>query len=375
MKKILLILLACTALSSVWAQDLSSYYNYMLNKYNINSAYIGAGDSYMGAMNSRAQMTDVEGGPTNLMFALQGPLFKDQGLGLKVISDTRGIFNTTRTDAMYSHNFEVDSNMSFRLGLSAGVISRRITNKNLNTNATLFSEDDPTLSASDFNQTNFVAGFGFMVKWKELEVGFSAPHIVENASLFNQHFVGSLYYSYKPTNSKWNIQPWAMYQALPVSPDLFDVAVKGEWDEKVFVQVGYATNNSIKSAVGLSVKGFGLAYMYEHSTGNVKNLSASTHELMLTVSIKKKKKVTLEIEEDESVETRLNNMIEYMSSLMEDETKYEKAFIQEEIKKIQRELNTILQENNEENAEDVAEKLGKIEEQIDFLIEKYNVQD
>lgn len=349
------------------AQDFGSFYSYMLNPFNINSAYSGDGDRIVANLNSRSQFTGVEGAPSNIMFGLHAPVFTDQGVGLKMISDTRGVFEVTRIDGMYSQRFNIDEETSIRFGLSVGLLNRSLDASNISGDAQQQVLADPTLSSGAFNSTHFVAGFGVLGNWKSLEIGMSAPHVIENASGFNQHLVFSLGYDYAIENTKWTVKPWAMYQNLPVTTNIFDVAVKGTWNDKVMTQLAYANNNRLKMALGFDLKGFGVAYMYEQQFGELKSLSNGAHEIMVTISIGRKTKrlgVT-------QLENDLDAMLEYIKSLQETDANHGKAFIISEVKKLHEQLNVLLDENTEKNAGKVSEKLIQIEEQIDLLIEKY----
>ena len=122
----------------VQAQEQSNYYSYLMNRVNLNTAYAGNDSQISGILNSRTQWAGVNGAPRNLMFGLHGPIFANQGMGIRMISDSRGPFQTLRSDFMYSHRFHINENMYFRMGLSAGIINRKLYKRFVSLYKTVF---------------------------------------------------------------------------------------------------------------------------------------------------------------------------------------------------------------------------------------------
>lgn len=354
--------------STTYGQDLSSYYSYIFNPININPAYSGNTDNIEGILDSRSQFTGVQGSPKNIMVGINSPVFVNQGAGVKLITDTRGIFEVTKADVLYSHKFMLQEDIYFRLGLSVGVLNRRLNPTNLSNSSALLETGDPTLNDNNYSYSRFVSGFGMLCDWKEIKVGFSAPHIIESATEIDQYMVGSVSYDYE-IDQKWAVKPAIIYQNIPVTANVLDVMVTGEWSKKLFVVLGYATNSRLKSGVGFNLRGFGISYLYEKSTGGLSSLSSNTHEIILNVSVKRKPKRFASTK----MESDLDSMIDYMTGLLNDESSYGKDFIKSEIHKIYEQLDGILEENTDKNAGKVADKLHKVEEQINTLIERYKL--
>jgi len=369
MKSRILIFILILVQYSVSAQDFSSFYSYMLNRVNINPALAGNSTNIVGIMDYRSQYNGIPGGPRNLMFALHSPISVNQGAGVKVIQDTRGAFGVTRVDGMYSHRFFLSDSFSVRFGLSVGMISRHLNTSSIAATSNMFDLSDPTLSSPVYNYTRFISGFGMLVNYKQLEVGFSAPQIIENSNSIGQYLVGTLSYTYSLASSKIDLQPFMIYQNLPVTKNMLDVAMKVTWDKKVNFIGGYATNQTIKASAGLEFNGFGVAYMYEHPTGYRKELSNGTHEIMLTVSIHKKSKKASAVK----MEKDLNSMIKYLDGLIEEDTNYTQGYIRSEIENITEQLNTMADENSEEAVQKMSGKMDKIHWQISILKSKYEL--
>ena len=364
----LLVLFFISTLS--YGQELSGYYSYLLNRINVNPALTGSNLNGEGLLSSRTQMAGVDGGPRNIMLGLHAPFSVNQGLGIKVMSDTRGAFEVSRVDALFAHRFSLNDDIELRFGLSGGALIRSFNTGKIDTESALFAADDPTLSDNDYNYTRFVAGFGLLLNWKALELGFSAPHIIESNEAINQYLVGSACYKYDVGSSPWSVSPFVVFQNIPVTKNLLDVGVRGEWKEKIQVQTAYQTNGTFKGAVGFNLNGFGVTYMYEHSTGEIKNLYSSTHELMLSVSIKKAAK---NFKSSKKSAKELESIQSYVSDLNDSETTYAPEFIQSEIKTIMTQLDELQKGNTGASANKVALTLEEIEREINSLIEKYKL--
>ncbi|WP_299250810.1 PorP/SprF family type IX secretion system membrane protein [uncultured Cytophaga sp.] len=370
MKIKFIIIILCFVQYNASAQDFSSFYSYLLNRVNVNPALAGNSSAVEGVMDYRSQYNGIAGGPRNLMFALHSPISANQGAGIKVIQDSRGAFGVTRVDGLYSHRFFLsDSNFSIRLGLSAGIISRHLNTSNIGNTSSMFDLSDPTLTSSAYNYTRFISGFGMLVNYKQLEFGFSAPQIIENSNSIGQYLVGTLSYKYKIASTRLDLQPLLIYQNLPITKNLLDVAVRATWDDKINFLVGYANNKTLKASFGLQFKGFGLAYMYEHPMGYRKELSNGTHEIMVNISIEKKmaKSSPTKMIKD------LNALINYLKILKHEEAKYTQDFVKLELESVQKELYRITDQNTDKNIEKAFDKFDKIGLLIADIKTKYGL--
>jgi type IX secretion system PorP/SprF family membrane protein len=363
-----ILLLALT--TSLLGQEFSGFYSYVLNPANINPAYIGKTDKVQGVLVSRSQYADVIGSPKNIMAGISGPVFMNQAAGLRVINDIQGAFNLTRADFTYAQKFYMHDDSYIRFGLSMGLLNRTINVSDIQTNTDLFDEDDPTLNGDGYNFNRFVAGFGMLYEIDHLEIGFSAPHIVENANSINSFLVGMASYDYE-INSDWAVKPTVIYQNIPNSKNKVDILAKGIWKQKISVILGYTNTSRLKGGLGVDLSGFGVSYLYGMTTGDLKSLSASTNELMITIAIQRKAKRFSSSKMDEE----LDHLIEYTTDLLEIGDKYGKDFITEEIEKIYVQLDEVIEENTNKNNDKLAFKIQKVEHQIMALVKKYNLEE
>jgi type IX secretion system PorP/SprF family membrane protein len=364
--KIMFLLLIGT--KSIFAQDFSNYYSYLLNPVNINSALAGAEDKLDMSLNSRYMLTGIEGSPRNIAFNVHSAVKGNHGVGAKIISDSRGVFNTTRVDAMYAQGFDLNKDMNLRFGFTVGVLKRSINMSNYDANNSIYDASDPTISSNNFNDLKFAAGFGCNYTWKNLQVGFTSPQLIEGSNNISEHLLGSVSYNYLIADSKWGVKPMLYYQNYKNSPNVLDALVKTSYDDRFNVILGYSNNNRIKGGAGINLKTVGVNYLYEYATSNLNALSISTHEIMLNFSVLPKEKSAL------ATEKELDALLNYITSVVKDDQQHSKSSLKKEIDKIQKQLDEIIKNNSDKDSEDVAKKLELIEAQIYALISKYNTK-
>lgn len=368
MKKISTLLFILTVFSvGLTAQDLSNgYYNYILNRYNLNPAFAGNSGNISAILNTKTYMAGFSGAPRNTMFGLHAPLNNQQGLGARILSDTRGAYELTKYDATYSYQIQFDDESDLRFGISAGAI-RRMLNPSAISNSELLDQTDPTLAGSYYDETNFIAGFGMLYDYQNIQLGFSAPHLVIGGEELSDYLVGTLSYKYQFENSDFAITPIVIYQNMPVLENRYDILLKGEYQEKVWAQVGYQSTDNLNFGVGFDFGPFGVGYSYEMNNSELSNVASNSNEVVIRLSFlppKQKKR-------NELVEM-LDEYVERFDAMLNDQNNnFSRSAVMNEIKKIRVELANLEESNDKKTAKVVSKKLSRIEEQIIELEKKY----
>ncbi len=365
--RILLLILICTLGLRVHSQDFDTFYSYSLDLNNINNAYVGAGGTFEGLVVSRSQFNNVVGSPQNLMALFSAKVSPLQGVGIKVISDRRGIFNTSRYDAVYSHRFNFNTSSRYiRFGLSFGAITSSLDLSNANNSDEILATGDPLLTSSQYNYTHFISGFGTVLGYDNFEIGLSAPHLIESADGIQQYFVGILKYQYEIPASKFSVSPSVVYQNRPNLENVADGFLTMSWDKLVSLIAGYTSDQRMKLGIGLQLKDFGVSYLAENPMAS-NQFANNTHEIALRFAVNKSKKPELT-----NVRTAIERLIVETGELASDE--YDKDYLKKRLLEIDRELDTILLQNKGENSVDVSKLLNQLEAQILFIIDKYKLE-
>ena len=104
MKKFILIqIILLTIGLNAFAQQEAMYSQYMFNTLVLNPAYAGSRETVSLVGMYRDQWVNIEGAPKTATFSIDLPLSKSRvGLGLMVVNDRIGIFNTTSVYASYA---------------------------------------------------------------------------------------------------------------------------------------------------------------------------------------------------------------------------------------------------------------------------------
>ena len=126
-KVFIIVVLFISNISFSHSQELAyEYYNYILNRFNLNPAFVGNSGDITATLNAKTYMAGYSGAPRNTMFGLSVPITNSQGIGARVITDKRGAYELSKYDATYSHQLKIDETSTFRFGISAGAIRRML---------------------------------------------------------------------------------------------------------------------------------------------------------------------------------------------------------------------------------------------------------
>jgi type IX secretion system PorP/SprF family membrane protein len=202
------------------------------------------------------------------------------------------------------------------LGLKAG---GRFFNVDINNVPRIFSETNQSISAPG-SYFSPILGVGVSYISKKGFIGVAVPGLLNSMALNkNQdweltsrdytylHLSGGIYLS---LSDKFSINPSLIYRSNPRQPDLINSIIEMDYNDRFSLGSVYTNNNTLAFFFKLkSKKGFHLGYGYEFPSGSdgmvIRN---STHELMLRVDLKNKKKseVSKESEIVNNIETQEN---------------------------------------------------------------------
>jgi type IX secretion system PorP/SprF family membrane protein len=367
MKKVILI--AALAISSIsYGQDFSGgYYNYVLNRFNLNPAFAGNNGNISAMLNTKTHMAGFNGSARNTMFGLHAPINLNQGIGARVVSDKRGAFQVNKFDAVYSYQIQLDDRSDLRFGVSAGAVNRRLNPSSID-NSEFLNQNDPTLVDGFYDETNFIAGVGLVYDFENLQVGLSAPNLVDGSDEISDYIVGTISYNYKLNNEDFVLQPTVIYQNIPVEDNQFDILLKGEYQEKVWAMAGYRSNNNLTFGLGFDLGPFGVGYAYEMANSELSTIAGGSHEIIIQVAFKSAK-----LKQKDALVKTLDDYVARFNAMINDNSnQYNKAQVVSEIQQIRVELNKLEASNDKSTAKIVDKRLQTIEGQIDQLEKKYS---
>jgi len=336
------------------------------NMFNVNPAYCTQDSGVNIIMNAQSLTQGVSFANKNVMGGVYSKIGNQQGVGAKLISDTRGAFQSLKADLSYGYLAKLNDFHSLSLGLSAGII-----NSNLNTNRIQNFEvldlTDPTLTDPSFNATKFTAGGGLLYSYKTLDVSVSFPHILTSSQPFNGYANAAVFYEHV-INDKLSVQPWVSYQSLPVTKSVSAFYLKGVYKNLFWLQAGYGSNKSFAGAFGTTLDNIGISYGYRLSNPEFRQVANGVHEIVLRIrlgvnsdKVKSSKKITNLDDIISSIDRLLSKTI----------TAENKSQVREELEKVKVQLrNAEIDNSDPENAKKVEQQLIIIDEKLKMLENK-----
>ena len=313
MKKYLFYILIILG-QSLFSQESSLIFN----KFNLsifNPAYVGVDGSAIN-INSRAQWLGIEDGPLTNYLIVHLPEKKNASLGFTIQNDRVFVENKSQVTVDYSYKLQLSNDSYLSLGLKAG---GRFFNVDFNNIPRIFSEPNQSISAPG-NYFSPILGAGISYISKKGFLGVAVPGLLNSTGLNkNQdweltsrdytyvHLSGGFYLN---LSDKFSVNPSLIYRSNPRQPDLFNSIIEMDYNDRFTLGSVYTNNSTMAFFFKLkSKKGFHIGYGYEFSSASdMQAIKNSTHELMLRVDLKSKKKseVSKDSEIDNNIETQEN---------------------------------------------------------------------
>lgn len=362
MKKILftLILFSGMLLSG---QDLQNFYSYSLDWTNINNAYVGVDRSINTLVMTRSQFGAVANSPNNVIALIHAGISETQGVGIKMINDSRGVFSTTRFDAVYSQRFNFNEQNYIRFGLSFGALNSNIDLSKLSNGDVTMESGDPVPASSLYNYTYFTSGFGMVAGVRQFELGVSAPHMVLSDGSLEPFIFTTLSYRYD-TPGPITLIPAVIYQNKPEQDNVVDGFITVDWREQVQVITGYTSDNRLRLGAGINYKNLGISYINENPTG-AQTIANSANEIAVRLKIGQGKKAPVD------VRSEIQKLLDETAAMLGGD--YDRAYLKKRLAEIDRQLDSLLSKNTGENAREVDNSLNELERQLLLIIEKYDL--
>ena len=244
------------------------------------------------------------------------PERKNASLGFTVQNDRVFVENKSQVTVDYSYKLQLSNSSYLSLGLKAG---GRFFNVDLNNVPRIFSEANQSISAPG-NYFSPILGAGISYISKKGFLGVAVPGLLNSTALNkNQdweltsrdytylHISGGIYLN---LSDKFSVNPSLIYRSNPRQPDLFNSIIEMDYNDRFSLGSVFTNNSTMAFFFKLkSKKGFHIGYGYEFSSASdMQAIKNSTHELMLRVDLKSKKKseVSKDSEIDNNIETQEN---------------------------------------------------------------------
>ncbi|MCB9188580.1 MAG: PorP/SprF family type IX secretion system membrane protein [Flavobacteriales bacterium] len=344
-----------------------NFYTYRLdNMFNANPAYSAEGEGVNFIINAMSQNQGVSFANKNFMGGVYSKISPSQGLGARIVSDTRGAFQVLKGDITYAYILKINEDSHLNFGINSGILNTNLVTSRIE-NYELLDQSDAQLYSPYFNSLQFTAGFGALYKLDKLEVSIALPNLVSTNDDIITYLNGALQYTFD-AGEKFKVTPWLSYQNLPVIKSVGGLYVKGDYLDKLWLQAGYQTNSAFSAMAGFKWENFGIGYGYTFSNKLFSVISTGYHEVSLRYQLVNNKEDVA----PSSGNTTLADILSEMTRLADTEvTEENKEDLKDQLVKLKKELlNAEIDNTDPKQAKKVEEQLTAINEKLIILEQK-----
>lgn len=293
MKRLLGTFAALLIIASGISQQTTTFSQYMLNPYIINPAAAGIDNETSVFLHYRKQWMGFSNSPRTFALTLATPMKDNKyGLGFQFFSDEAHILSNNSGRVSYRYTLDLNEEHRLGFGLYGGFMQRKVRYSEIQ-NADL---EDPTLFRNDVSGTVFDAGFGAWYTWKTLEAGLSIDQMLNNKFKFSdditgseatfqnlRHFTLNAAYDYKFKDEVWAVKPGVALRSFQGANINFEGTVIGTWKDMLWAGAGYRQGFGVIFLAGVEImEQLTFGYSYDYSTGDIKNYTTGSHEVLLS---------------------------------------------------------------------------------------------
>lgn len=280
-------ILLCSPL--LMAQQLPLLDNYLFNPYSLAPSFAGKTYKFESYLTYRRSWTGLSGSPTVGFLSLDGNVGKNMGVGGKVQFSTAGIYDNFMVNLAYSYHLPLAKFHTLSFGLDAAIYQNSVDLSEV----VVGNPQDPILAGRDkITETYVNMGFSMIYSWKELNVGFAFPMLINNRSLYidteYNHLLGVdrnwlIYANYTLTfSTPWKLKFDLLYRDTQFSPWTIDFSTMVKYMDNYWLGLFYRKNNIFGVTAGLAIAGsFVINYNYEFSGYAMGGQGGGSHEISI----------------------------------------------------------------------------------------------
>lgn len=325
MKRFLLFMLTILLFSSTMAQQRPQFTQYFFNNYLINPAITGIERYTDVKLGYRDQWVGLSGAPITTFAYAYTPIGKNyissnagsfaeqgnnpnsrnylqtymaaephHGVGIHVVTDQSGPFNTTVFNATYAYHMGLAPRLNLSVGVSGGFSSNKIDIAKIDQ----ASQSDPAVINSLGTKINPEAGLGLWLYGPTFFAGLSADQLLSQYSTITYggkevpHYYLTGGYKFF-ISEEISILPSAMLKYTSPAPLSLDVSAKVMFKDIFWLGAGYRESDSYSVLAGFNISSLlNISYSYDIPTSQLRTVSSGSHEVILGLLLNNKYKVT-----------------------------------------------------------------------------------
>lgn len=258
---------------------------YFQNQYLANPAWAGAEDGATINLGYRRQWSDIDQAPVTQYLSGVYKVDEKAGVGAVLYSEKAGLLRRTKIMASYGYHLPLATERTLHLGLSAGVMSEKISNSDVHGDL-----DDPTVAR--FNDRGlFVDGdFGVAYTDHSFTLQASIPNIRstfenEGNPVDKSLFFAAVSYAWvfeQPFNT-FRLEPKVAFRGVKGHDNIVDIGanIRLENQRLNFFALYHSTKNATLGAGLEVVEGVTLTAIFTSETKGLNEYGGGTFEFGL----------------------------------------------------------------------------------------------
>jgi len=297
MKKFIALLLPFTFfLSTLKAQQLPLYSQYMLNDFSMNPAIAGIQPVFNLKSDSRFQWIGITDAPRTYVLTFDGPITSQHiGIGAYVFTDITGPTRRTGFTSAYSYHLKLNDNLNLSMGLSAGIMQFAVDGQSI-----ALEETSDKALANTFMSVlvpDFAAGV--YLYSDHYYFGVAAPQIIgyhakltalaDAGDELVTHYYATAGYRFD-ANDIISIEPCIVAKYVNPVPPQFDMGMRIFYQKKFWLGGGYRTQDAAYAMIGYTYQqNLSLGFSYDFPVTDIHKYSVGTTEFFIGIKFNKPK--------------------------------------------------------------------------------------
>ena len=283
-------LCAFVSISTAWGQKIYNNNFYAFNPYSYNTAYANAEEGLRISVQLAGQNQGLSTSPRTTSLFLQKGIQKNVGVGMRLLIDERGIFQSSRLmmEGAYTIDISPVDHHFLHVGISGGVYWENLNLALIERNG-YADLNDPMLYADMSDRSDIQFGGGVVYQNGGVELGISTPFLVGlydselSENNFWQYFAYSARYNITFSET-WKLSPMLIGQRFFQNLHLVDLILFSDWNSKYKFQLGYRSNQALLFGAGFALGPVNIGYSSEIPFGDYGQLAGTAHSILMSFS-------------------------------------------------------------------------------------------
>ena len=280
--------------SDLYSQQVTHYSMYYFNSFMLNPAVAGSRKCYEIKLGYRRQWIGFESAPRTMFISAHGRLKNKknnnrrrggtsyQGLGAYVLKDDTGPIGKLGVHLAYAVHIPINRYITASIGLSIGVMQFRISSGELRPAVS------PDPAVSSLSSISPDANLGVWLYSKDFYAGLAARQVLPVSLTGTQNKLAThlfLHLGYKiMVTDDIALIPSALVRMGMITPATFDVTIKADWKNTIWLGISYRKVEGMVGMVGVTLGNIiDIGYAFDYTLSKIQKYSSNSHEIIIGI--------------------------------------------------------------------------------------------